>query len=296
MSVGYDPFSTLQSVPKTPKQRYEVMTEVMPKNGKLSLEMMYQTCGTQINLDYTSEKNFIKKFKLSSFLVPLSVAIFANSPIKENKSTGYFSYRSKAWQHTSRGGLPRIFLEEMDFEKYTDMAINMPLLFILKDSKYVNAAGNTFKDFMKGKIDILKNKNILIGFAASIAISAIAADYFSSQEDYLNTSLTLIVDYTVFFSTFGGLFYLDNRKKYVLENGQTDKSLLKSDLVKIISSLGISEVVYTVARWSLQYYLLLLNYEPYMASIISQMISTVIYMFTINLIIKLTKLFKNDSV
>jgi hypothetical protein len=100
----------------------------------------------------------------------------------------------------------------------------------------------------------------------------------------------------VFFSTFGGLFYLDNRKKYVLENGQTDKSLLKSDLVKIISSLGISEVVYTVARWSLQYYLLLLNYEPYMASIISQMISTVIYMFTINLIIKLTKLFKNDSV
>jgi len=108
--------------------------------------------------------------------------------------------------------------------------------------------------------------------------------------------LTLIVDYTVFFSTFGGLFYLDNRKKYVLENGQTDKSLLKSDLVKIISSLGISEVVYTIARWSLQYYLLLLNYEPYMASIISQMISTVIYMFTINLIIKLTKLFKNDSV
>ena len=158
MSVGYDPFSTLQNVSKTPKQRYEVMTEVMPKNGKLSLEMMYQTCGTQINLDYTSERNFIKKFKLSSFLVPLSVAIFANSPIKENKSTGYFSYRSKVWQHTSRAGLPRIFLEEMDFEKYTDIAINMPLLFILKDTKYVNATGNTFKDFMEGKIDILKNK------------------------------------------------------------------------------------------------------------------------------------------
>ena len=147
-----------------------------------------------------------------------------------------------------------------------------------------------YKEYLK------LNKNILIAFAASIVISAIAADYFSSQEDYVNTSLTLIVDYTVFFSTFGGLFYLDNRKKYVLENGQADKSLLKSDLVKIISSLGIGEVVYTVARWSLQYYLLLLNYEPYMASIISQMISTVIYMFTINLIIKLTKLFKNDSV
>ena len=158
MSISYDPISQLKDVPKTPKQRYKIMTEEMPKNGKLSLEMMYQTCGTQINLDYTSEKNFIKKFKLSSFLVPLSVAIFANSPIKENKSTGYFSYRSKVWQHTSRAGLPRIFLEEMDFEKYTDMAINMPLLFILKDTKYVNATENTFKDFMEGKIDILKNK------------------------------------------------------------------------------------------------------------------------------------------
>ena len=158
MSIGYDPISQLKNVPKTPKQRYKIMTEEMPKNGKLSLEMMYQTCGTQINLDYTSEKNFIKKFKLSSFLVPLSIAIFANSPIKGNKLTGYFSYRSKVWQHTSRGGLPRIFLEEMDFEKYTDMAINMPLLFILKGTKHVNAAGGTFKDFMEGKLDVLKNK------------------------------------------------------------------------------------------------------------------------------------------
>ena len=137
------------------------------------------------------------------------------------------------------------------------------------------------------------NKNILIAFAASISISAVAADYFANQEDYLNSTLTLIVDYAVFFSVFGGLFYYDNRKKYILENGETDKSLLKSDLIKIISSLGIGEIVYTIVRWSLQYYLLLLNYEPYMASIISQLISTVIYMITLNVTIKLTKLFKD---
>ena len=137
------------------------------------------------------------------------------------------------------------------------------------------------------------NKNILIAFAASISISAVAADYFANQEDYLNSTLTLIVDYAVFFSVFGGLFYYDNRKKYILENGETDKSLLKSDLIKIISSLGIGEIVYTIVRWSLQYYLLLLNYEPYMASIISQLISTVIYMLTLNVTIKLTKLFKD---
>ena len=138
------------------------------------------------------------------------------------------------------------------------------------------------------------NKNILIAFAASIVISAIAADFFANQEDYLNSTFTLIVDYAVFFSVFGGLFYFDNRKKYILENGETDKSLLKSDLIKIISSLGIGEVIYTIVRWSLQYYLLLLNYEPYMASIVSQLISTVIYMITLNLTVKLTKLFKDN--
>lgn len=153
-----------------------------------------------------------------------------------------------------------------------------------------------FKRVMNSeRLQYLKlNKNILIAFAASIVISAIAADFFANQEDYLNSTFTLIVDYAVFFSVFGGLFYFDNRKKYILENGETDKSLLKSDLIKIISSLGIGEVVYTIVRWSLQYYILLLNYEPYMASIISQLISTVIYMITLNLTVKLTKLFKDN--
>ena len=158
MSVSYDPFTKLETIPKTPKQRYKIMTEEMPINGELSLHMMYQTCGTQVNLDYISEKDFIKKFKLSSFLAPLSIAIFANSPIKENKPSGYLSYRSKVWQNTSRGGLPKIFLENMDFEKYTDMVINTPLLFVVKNSNHLKAEGKTFKNFMEGKLEILNNK------------------------------------------------------------------------------------------------------------------------------------------
>jgi len=146
-----------------------------------------------------------------------------------------------------------------------------------------------YKEYLK------LNKNVLLGFLGSIIISAIAADYFADQVDYLNTSLTLIIDYVMFFSIFGSLFYLDNRKKYVLNNGQRDNTLLKSDLIKIISSLGIGEVVYTIVRWTLQYYFLLINYEPYMASIISQLISTVVYMVTLNLSIKLTKLYKDGS-
>ena len=155
MATSFDPFSKLGNIPKTPKQRYEIMNEEMPKNGNLSLEMMYQTCGTQINLDYTSEEDFIKKFKLSSFLVPLSTAIFANSPIKESKLNGYLSYRAHVWQNTSRGGLPKAFLEGMDFEKYTDMAINMPLLFIYTKENPSKPNGKTFKDFMEGKFSKL---------------------------------------------------------------------------------------------------------------------------------------------
>ncbi len=157
MSVSFDPFTKLQSVPKTPKQRYEIMTNEMPKQGKLSLRMMYQTCGTQINLDYTSEKDFIKKFKLSSFLVPISSAIFANSSIVENKNSGYLSYRSRVWQSTARAGLPKYFLENMNFEKYADMTMKMPLLFVIKDSNHINATGKTFKDFMEGNLSIINN-------------------------------------------------------------------------------------------------------------------------------------------
>jgi hypothetical protein len=137
------------------------------------------------------------------------------------------------------------------------------------------------------------NKNILLAFAASIAISAVAAQALSEQADYLNATYTLIVDYSVYFSTFGGLYYLDNRKRYLLQSGQTDKTRLRHDLMKIITSLGIAEVVYTIARWILQYYFLTINYDAYLASIESQVLSTVIYMIVMNLGVKLTRLYKD---
>jgi len=139
------------------------------------------------------------------------------------------------------------------------------------------------------------NKNILLGFAASIIISAIIADYFADQEDYINSTITLVADYAIFFSVFGFLFYFDNRKKYRTEDGNLQKSLLKSDLIKIITSLGIGEVIYTIVRWVLQYYLLQIDYDAYLASIVSQMISTVVYMIVLNLSVKLTRLYKDDN-
>jgi hypothetical protein len=136
------------------------------------------------------------------------------------------------------------------------------------------------------------NKNILIAFAASIIISAIIAQVLSDQIDYLNTTYTTIADYVIYFSVFTSLFYLDSRKKYRLESGGTDTAQLKRDLKKLITSLGIAEIVYTVVRWALQYYFLSINYDPYLASIVSQGISTIIYMIVLNFIVKITRLYK----
>ena len=139
------------------------------------------------------------------------------------------------------------------------------------------------------------NKNILIAFAASIIISAVIAQILSDQTDYLNATYTTIADYVIYFSVFSGLFYLDNRKKYQLKSGGTDTVKLKHDLKKLITSLGIAEVVYTVVRWGLQYYFLTINYDPYLASIISQGISTIIYMMVINLSVKMMRLYKDGN-
>lgn len=139
------------------------------------------------------------------------------------------------------------------------------------------------------------NKNILIAFAASITISAVIAQILADQADYLNTTYTTIADYAIYFSVFSGLFYLDNRKKYRLKSGKTDTKRLKHDLKKLVTSLGIAEIVYTVVRWVLQYYLLVLNYDPYLASIVSQGLSTIVYMIVVNLSVKITRLYKDEN-
>jgi len=158
VSAGFDPISTLDEIPNNPKQRYELMTKDMPLEGELSLDMMYRTCGTQLNIDYNSEEDFVKKFKIVNSIVPISIALFANSAIVERKKSNYLSYRSKVWQSTSRGGLPKLFFEELDFEKYAEFVINFPILFIQHKDIYISGRKYTFKDFMEGNIDEIGNR------------------------------------------------------------------------------------------------------------------------------------------
>ena len=158
VSAGFDPISKLDEIPNNPKQRYELMTKDMPLGGELSLDMMYRTCGTQLNIDYNSEEDFIKKFKIVNAIVPISIALFANSAIVEKKQSNFLSYRSKVWQSTSRGGLPKVFFEDLNFEKYANFAMNFPILFIQKEDRYISGRKYTFKDFMDGKIDEIDNR------------------------------------------------------------------------------------------------------------------------------------------
>jgi len=158
VSAGFDPISKLDEIPNNPKQRYKLMTKDMPLGGELSLDMMYRTCGTQLNIDYNSEDDFMKKFKVVNSIVPISIALFANSAIVEKKKSNYLSYRSKVWQSTSRGGLPKLFFEDLNFEKYAEFIINFPILFIQHEGTYISGRKYTFKDFMEGKIDEIGNR------------------------------------------------------------------------------------------------------------------------------------------
>ena len=158
VSAGFDPISKINEVPNNPKLRYKLMTKDMPLDGKSSLDMMYRTCGTQLNIDYNSEEDFIKKFQIVNSIVPISIALFANSSIVEKKNSDYLSYRSKIWQNTSRGGLPKLFFEKLNFERYAEFVMNFPILFIENKGIYISGRKYLFKDFMNGKIDEISNR------------------------------------------------------------------------------------------------------------------------------------------
>ena len=143
-----------------------------------------------------------------------------------------------------------------------------------------------YKDYLK------LNKNLLIAAGIDFIISALVAQQLSELEPYLNTTITLVVDFVTYFSVFITLFLFDNRKKYKSNSDTTDWPLIKNDLKKILSSVGIGEVVYLSSRWYFQFHFLNIGFEAYQASVIAQIIAFVLFMVVTNIFIKLTKLYK----
>ena len=139
------------------------------------------------------------------------------------------------------------------------------------------------------------NKNLLIGFVFSTTVSALVAQVLADQENYLNTTYTVIAGYITFFSVFIIMFYIDFKHRYKLSSGQTNYGLLKKELIQLVSSLGIGEIVYLAVRWTAQYYFLNLNFEPYLASLSAEAISIVCYLFVVSFSGKIVGLFKDDN-
>jgi glutamate--cysteine ligase len=155
IGLGFAPQWKREDFDWMPKGRYKIMRDYMPKKGKLGIDMMLRTCTVQTNLDFESEADMVKKFRVSLALQPLATALFANSPFKEGQDTGFKSYRSQIWTDTDPdrcGMLPFVFEDGFGFERYADYMLNVPMYFVYRDGKYIDASGQDFKDFLKGKL------------------------------------------------------------------------------------------------------------------------------------------------
>lgn len=155
LGVGFSPSWTLAETPRMPKERYKVMTGYMPKVGTRGLDMMYRTCTIQVNLDFADEADMVKKFRVSLALQPIATAIFAGSPFTEGRPNGFLSLRSEAWRHTDphrTGMLPFVFEPGMGFERYADYALRVPMYFVYRNGRYIDVAGASFRDFLRGEL------------------------------------------------------------------------------------------------------------------------------------------------
>jgi glutamate--cysteine ligase len=158
LGLGMWPDKTREALPIMPKGRYDIMLRHMPRVGDLGLDMMLRTCTIQVNLDYCSEANMAKKFRVGLALQPLATALFANSPFTEGKPNGFLSYRSHIWSDTDphrTGMLPFVFEDGFGYERYVDYMLDVPMYFVFRDGKYIDAAGQSFRDFLKGELPAL---------------------------------------------------------------------------------------------------------------------------------------------
>lgn len=153
LGLGFNPKWRREDMPIMPKERYDIMRSYMPQRGSLGLDMMLRTCTIQVNLDFESEEDMVRKFRTSLALQPIATALFANSPFKEGEPSGFVSYRSHIWTDTDpdrTGDLPFVFEDGFGFERYVDYMLSVPMYLIKRDGKVINCAGQSFVDFMQG--------------------------------------------------------------------------------------------------------------------------------------------------
>lgn len=155
LGLGASPVWSRAETPVMPKGRYGIMAPYMDKVGTLGRDMMFRTCTVQVNLDFASEADMVKKLRVSLALQPIATALFANSPFLDGKPNGFLSFRSEVWRDTDNnraGMLPFAFEDGMGFERYVDYALDVPMYFVMRDGKYINTAGESFRAFLEGRL------------------------------------------------------------------------------------------------------------------------------------------------
>ena len=155
LTLGYQPKWKREDIPWMPKSRYNIMRAYMPKVGNLGLDMMLRTATTQANLDFSDEKDMAKKMRVAYCLQPITTALFAASPFKEGKPSGLKSTRAACWLDTDakRTGTPAcVFEEDFGFESWTEWVLDVPMYFVMRDAQYVDCTGESFRDFLEGKL------------------------------------------------------------------------------------------------------------------------------------------------
>ncbi|CAK0764788.1 Glutamate--cysteine ligase [uncultured Gammaproteobacteria bacterium] len=165
IGLGFNPKWRQDEIPWMPKGRYKIMGAYMPKRGSLGLDMMTRTCTVQVNLDFSSEADMVRKFRVGLALQPLATALFATSPFVEGKPNGFQSYRSQIWTDTDQdrcGDLPFVFEDGFGFERYVEYALDVPMYFVYRDKRYIDASGQSFRDFLAGKLPALPGQTPLL--------------------------------------------------------------------------------------------------------------------------------------
>ena len=158
IGLGAAPHWSHDEMPVMPKGRYKLMTDYMDRVGTMGKTMMYRTCTVQVNLDFGSEADMVQKLRVALALQPIATALFANSPFLEGKPNNHKSWRSRVWRDLDAdrtGMLPFVFEDGFGFERWVDYALDVPMYFVYRDGKYINALGQSFRDFLQGKLPAL---------------------------------------------------------------------------------------------------------------------------------------------
>ncbi len=166
IGLGFNPKWAREDIPWMPKGRYKIMRAYMPKKGSLGLDMMLRTCTVQVNLDFSSEADMVEKMRIGLALQPIATALFASSPFTEGKPNGFLSYRGQIWTDTDpdrTGGLPFAFEDGFGYERWVDYALDVPMYFVYDGAGYVDASGQSFRDFLDGNLPALPGRRPTLG-------------------------------------------------------------------------------------------------------------------------------------